>query len=135
MLRTIVVIVCEFAIRTLEPLRSDWADRAYWFFEETRAATLMKQTCSDASRESDECLDSRIWLRVADGELRSWCECAEPGKEVLACGHCGCGNSALCWRCVVSGSGLEWRRNDSCGPKGQLCLTRELGLWPLSTCL
>ena len=115
MFGTIVVKICEFASRTLEPLRSDWANRAYWFFEETRVSTLMKQRGLDPSRESDECLDDRIWLWLADGQLRSWCKCAEPGKEVLACGHCACGNSALCWDCVVTGSGLEWRRKATCG--------------------
>ena len=57
-----------------------------------------------------------IWLRLADGELRSWCGCAEPGKDVLACGHCGCGNSDLCWEWIVDGSDqlVVKRRKASC---------------------
>ena len=119
MFRTIVVIICEIASRTLEPLRSDWANRAYCFFEDTRVAALMKQKGLDPSHcscegECDGCPESRIWLRLADGRMRSWCGCAEPGKKVLRCGHCGCGNSDLCWKCVVTSSGLEKHRKASC---------------------
>ena len=68
----------------------------------------------DRARDDEGPWANGIWIRLADGEVKSWCSCAEPGKEVLACGHCGCGNSGLCWRCVVTGSGLEWRRKDTC---------------------
>ena len=111
MLGTIVVIICEFAIRALEPLRSDLAIRAYGFFEDLRARTLIKQSDVDPSVADD---DDDIWLRLANGQLSSWCKCAEPGKEVLACGHCGCGESVLCWEWVVLSSGVEKRRKASC---------------------
>ena len=57
-----------------------------------------------------------VWLRLADGQLSSWCGCAEPGKDVLACGHCGCGSSDLCWEWVVDGSDqlVVKRRKASC---------------------
>ena len=58
-----------------------------------------------------------IWLRLADGQLVSWCGCSEPGKEVLPCGHCGCWTSDLCWEWVVapgSTAGVAKRRKASC---------------------
>ena len=143
MLRTIVVKISNFVCRILEPFRTeyagcccpacfdalqDWAE-----IELAREAGLHDFECGEngdplagltvlacghctCEGECDDCPENRIWLRLADGELSSWCGCAEPGKEVLACGHCGCGNSDLCREWIVVGSDelVEKRRKAGC---------------------
>ena len=56
-----------------------------------------------------------IWRVLTESEQESWCGCPEPGKEVLPCGHCGCGNG-LCVEFVNVGEGqpFEKRRKASC---------------------
>ena len=124
MYRTIVVKICEVASDLLEPLRSDWAHRAYWFFVETRATTLMKQRgvdpsvpeCScwyclagendsdDLDADGDPLADS---LGVDPEKLDNGrCGCDRPRWSVLPCGHCACG-------CACDGDGCAanklWR--------------------------
>ena len=96
--------------RILEPFRKDCAARACAPRED--APYTVGQYLADqeewskqieAEEEGGPWADG-IWLRLADGQLSSWCGCVEPGKKVLACGHCGCGNSDLCWEWIVDGS-------------------------------
>ena len=65
----------------------------------------------------DDCPDDPIWKRFTgcDRVPESWCGCPEPGKEVLPCGHCGCGEG-LCIEFVYVGKGqpFEKRRKATC---------------------
>lgn len=56
-----------------------------------------------------------IWRVLTESEQASWCGCPEPGKEVLPCGHCACGNG-LCVEFVNVGEcqPFEKRRRASC---------------------
>ena len=122
MLRTIVVNVRHLLGRILEPFRKYCAAGVRPLREEAPCA--IGQYVADQAEWSKQIeaeeeggpLADGIWLRLADGQLSSWCGCVEPGKEVLACGHCCCGNSDLCWEWIVDGSDqlVVKRRKASC---------------------
>ena len=74
--------------------------------------------CGHCTRESegDDGGANPIWRRLTEWEQESWCGCAAPGRDVLPCGHCACGNG-LCLELVNVGPGRPFakRRKASCG--------------------
>jgi len=126
MFRTIVVKFCELASDLLEPLRSGWANRAYWFFVELRATTLMKQRgldpsvpecscwyCLAGEKHPEEPGAKRVeFVGIGLGMPRGWpysgkCGCDRPRWNVRPCGHCTCRSECddcwanKLWRCEL----------------------------------